>query len=226
MRPLGLEPRTSGLKVHPTEARVLDKICVWSQCADVCADSHRAVRMRRLGACAILAASPFALLAANWSDGMLNRAHSDEGDWGNSFRGLRLSIALSSNTMRAGSEIRCAVYMGNFGTETAGYMSCMFPGDIYFGLDVIDAEGVAQTSHGRTGWDCAANFPVSIKPGAIDQLWFGTISDTWSLQAGSYTLRERINTEFLTFGDDERRMTRSHIAPSLLQAERSFTVTA
>jgi hypothetical protein len=62
--------------------------------------------MRRLAACAILFASPFALLAANSSDGTPDTARSGDDSWGNSVRGLRLSIALSSNSMNEGSEIR------------------------------------------------------------------------------------------------------------------------
>jgi hypothetical protein len=127
--------------------------------------------------------------------------------------------------MNEGSEIRYGVYMGNFGAETAWYLNCDFPGTIYFGLDVIDAEdvSVAQTSHGRIVWSCAKNFLVSIKPGAIDQLLFGTISDSWSLQAGPYTLRERAETSDVAFGD-EGAWRRGSISLGRLQAERGFTV--
>jgi hypothetical protein len=181
--------------------------------------------MRRLAACAILLASPIALLAANSSDATPDTAHTGDAPWGNSVHGLRLSIALSSNSMNAGSEIRYGVYMGNFGAETAWYLNCSFAGAIYLGLDVIDAEGVAQTSRERRIYSCGRNFPVPIKPGAIDQLWFGTISDSWSLQAGSYTLRERADTNNFAFGDDERALRHSFISLGRLQAERSFTVT-
>jgi hypothetical protein len=128
--------------------------------------------------------------------------------------------------MNAGSDIRYGVYMGNFGAETAWYLNCSYAGTIYFGLGVIDAEGVVQKSHGRIGWGCAGNFTVPIKPGAIDLLNVGTISDSWSLQAGSYTLRESAEADSFTFGDDERSAKPSPISLGRLQAERSFTVTA
>jgi hypothetical protein len=182
--------------------------------------------MRRLAACAILLASPIALLAANSSDGTPGTAHPGDDVWGNSVRSLRLAIALSSTSMNPGSDISYGVYMGNFGKETAWYISCSYAGTIYFGLNVIDAEGVAQKSNGRFVWGCSSNFPVSIKPGAIDLLGSGTIAHSWTLQAGSYTLRQRAETDSLAFGDVEGSKRSSPVSLGYLRAERHFTVTA